>query len=116
MFGWGNNSSMASIYVHLSGRDLDNSLLKLNGIEVDEKEDVSILKPKVCIRCDKENPATNKFCNQCGMMLDEKTMVEIIENDMERKDADNILDKLMEDETKREKFLGLIKEVLNDRK
>ncbi len=33
-FGWIQGSKMASTYVHLSGRDLDNALLEFNGMEV----------------------------------------------------------------------------------
>lgn len=32
-FGWVQASNMASIYVHLSGRDVDNALLKVYGIQ-----------------------------------------------------------------------------------
>ena len=35
-FGWVQASKMASVYVHLSGRDVDKALLRLNGIEVEE--------------------------------------------------------------------------------
>ena len=33
-FGWVQGSRMASTYVHLSGRDIDRAILKLNGIDV----------------------------------------------------------------------------------
>jgi integrase len=36
MFGWVHGSGMASIYVHLSGRDLDEPLLKMSGLLDDE--------------------------------------------------------------------------------
>ncbi|MCX6821798.1 MAG: tyrosine-type recombinase/integrase [Candidatus Aenigmarchaeota archaeon] len=38
MFGWTQNSGMASIYVHLSGRDLDEPLLKMSGLLDKETE------------------------------------------------------------------------------
>ena len=31
-FGWGQGSGMPSVYVHLSGRDVDDAILKANGI------------------------------------------------------------------------------------
>ena len=31
-FGWVQGSEMAATYVHLSGRDVDNALLKLQGL------------------------------------------------------------------------------------
>jgi len=38
MFGWIQSSKMASIYVHLSGRDLDEPLLKMSGLLNEELE------------------------------------------------------------------------------
>ncbi len=32
-FGWGKNSEMPAVYVHLSGRDVDNSVLGIYGIK-----------------------------------------------------------------------------------
>jgi site-specific recombinase XerD len=44
-FGWTQSSNMASIYVHLSGRDVDNALLKIYGLKKEElKPEQAILK------------------------------------------------------------------------
>jgi integrase len=44
-FGWTQSSKMASIYVHLSGRDVDNALLKIYGLKKEElKPEDAILK------------------------------------------------------------------------
>jgi hypothetical protein len=41
-FGWVQSSDMASVYVHLSGRDVDSALLKLHGMIQEDgvKEDM----------------------------------------------------------------------------
>jgi ribosomal protein L40E len=97
-FGWTQSSRMASIYIHLSGRDVDKALLKINGINIDEaNEQKSNLEPKNCMRCETVNPSTNKFCSRCGFILDEKTMVETIENDFKMKKSSDILDRMLED-------------------
>jgi len=71
--GWVQSSRMASVYVHLSGRDVDEALLKMHGIQTDDESgENNILAPKVCIRCKTSNPASNKFCGLCGLPLDEK--------------------------------------------
>jgi len=71
-FGWVQDSDMASVYVHLSGRDVDKAILKLYGIEMDESEkDNELLKPKKCLRCGEINPTTNKVCQRCFFPLDE---------------------------------------------
>ena len=49
-FGWVQGSKIASVYVHLSGRDVDKALLRLNGIEVEEYREE--LKFKSTIRLD----------------------------------------------------------------
>ena len=78
-FGWVQGSDMASIYVHLSGRDVDNALLKLNGIDVKEKREDEKFKAKICPRCRKSNSFDAKFCSFCGMCLDVKASVEVEE-------------------------------------
>lgn len=78
-FGWVQGSDMASVYVHLSGRDLDNALLRLNGIKVkDERKDEQI-KPLVCPRCKANNSPDAKFCSYCGLCLDPKTALQVDE-------------------------------------
>lgn len=65
--GWKEDSSMAAVYVHLSGIDVDPAILKMNGIEVEEEKDV--LKVGRCPRCKELNPETSLFCGKCGMPL-----------------------------------------------
>jgi len=111
--GWTRSSTMPSIYVHLSGRDVDNALLKMHGIQTDEKsEEKNILEPKQCIRCNTSNPASNKFCSLCGLPLDKKAGDELIKQSLTRSQADTTLDRMLEDPQFREIFLRKAKEVL----
>lgn len=110
-FGWVQGSKMASVYVHMSGRDVDNALLKVYGIENDRKEEKSKLMPKQCPRCKENNPTTNKYCNKCGMILDEETVVKIVQKDMERRKADDVLDKLVENPEFRRLLEGWVKKL-----
>jgi site-specific recombinase XerD/ribosomal protein L40E len=113
MFGWVQSSKMASVYIHMSGKNVDNALLKLYGIQSGEEEkDESKFLSKKCERCGEENPPTNKFCRVCGMTLDKKDITEIIEKDMERRKADEILDKLIQNPEFKEMFLNKIKEII----
>ncbi len=84
--GWVQGSSMAAIYVHLSGRDVDNALLKMHGIVTDETKDVQ-MSPKQCTRCSTMNAPTTKFCSKCGLALDIKAALE-----MEEKSSDVTMD------------------------
>ncbi len=49
-FGWVQSSDMASVYVHLSGRDVDNAILKLHGLATVEKKETESLKVRNCAR------------------------------------------------------------------
>lgn len=113
MFGWVQSSRMASVYIHLSGKTVDNALLELYGIkkDKDKKEDIDF-KIRKCIRCKKENSPTDKFCKQCGMVLDEKLIIDITKRDMERRKADDILDQLIKDPQFKDLFLNKIREVV----
>lgn len=61
-FGWVQGSNMATTYVHLSGRDVDNALLKLQGIDTPEKTKETRLRVVTCARCERKNSSTSKFC------------------------------------------------------
>ena len=64
--------------------------------------------PKKCPRCQESNQATNRFCARCGIALDSEAKMEIIRQTLERKEADKVLDGLLEDQEFRELFLRKI--------
>ncbi len=112
-FGWVQGSDMASIYVHLSGRDVDKALLKVYGIENAEQKKESVFKSKECARCQLSNQATNKFCSRCGMPLDEEAKIDIFKKDAERNEADKVLDRLLEDQEFRQMFVRKVEFIKN---
>jgi len=67
--GWIPGSREASTYVHLSGRDMDKAILKLNGLAEEESEE-SKFKPITCPRCGIVNSPDAKFCSHCSLGLD----------------------------------------------
>ena len=70
-FGWVQGSDMAATYVHLSGRDVDDALLKLHGLKKADREvSQDKLKPRACPRCHAMNSATSQYCGRCRMPLD----------------------------------------------
>lgn len=70
-FGWIQSSKMASVYVHLSGRDMDQAILKMYGV-VKEKEEGEEIQTKICYSCAERNSFESKFCRRCGINLDPK--------------------------------------------
>jgi integrase/recombinase XerD len=81
--GWVQGSKMPSVYVHLSGRDVDAALLKLQGEEIEEAKERTKLVKKNCVRCGTENAPTSKFCHRCGMALGLSTVIEQEEKNMQ---------------------------------
>jgi site-specific recombinase XerD/ribosomal protein L40E len=67
-FGWVQGSRMASVYVHMSGRDVDNTILQMHGIipQEEKKEEISI---RTCPLCNERNATTNDYCRRCGSSL-----------------------------------------------
>jgi len=92
LFGWVQDSRMAATYVHLSGRDVDNALLKLHGMKVDAEGGEEKFTVIVCPRCGNKNSPTSKFCNACGLCLDLETALKI---DEVRAKADRLMSELI---------------------
>ena len=77
-FGWTQASDMAAVYVHLSGRDVDNALLKLAGKNISETEKglETDRRTTTCSICKHENPPETCRCSNCGRPLNLKTSLE----------------------------------------
>ncbi|MDI6806991.1 MAG: zinc ribbon domain-containing protein [Candidatus Aenigmarchaeota archaeon] len=76
-FGWTMGSNMPSTYVHLSGQDIEDKILALNGIKKIEKEEIPKIPTKKCPKCGETNSIGNKFCIKCETPLDLKVVEEI---------------------------------------
>lgn len=71
--GWGRSSTMAEVYIHLSGADVEEKILELEGIRKEtHQSEINLLKSHKCWRCNEENGAVARFCSRCGADLDEK--------------------------------------------
>lgn len=94
-FGWTQSSEMASIYVHLSGRDTEDAILKIYGKKKPEKADKDELSEKICQNCRNYNLLEAKFCEKCGFPLELQTAIEMDSRLTEAiKHLNNRLDKL----------------------
>jgi integrase/recombinase XerD len=65
-FGWTQGSKMAATYVHLSGRDIQESILELYGKGSGGKANGPEITVTRCARCGHENGSTSRFCARCG--------------------------------------------------
>ncbi len=74
--GWGKESNMASVYVHLTEKDVADKILQSYGIKVkEEKQQSQVLEINICknIICSYQNPGEAKFCIKCGYPLTVET-------------------------------------------
>lgn len=73
ILGWVGGSDMPRTYIHLSGKDTDEALMKAYGLRPKENEDST----QTCPKCSKKNQITNKYCATCGMILNVNAAVEV---------------------------------------
>jgi site-specific recombinase XerD len=106
-FGWVQGSKMPRVYVHLSGKDLDEPILRMHGVIKEEEKKKEHFSPKKCLRCDKVNPPTGKFCLKCGAPLDLETTLRVEKG---RKIVDNVMESLLRDLLKNQKIRSIIEE------
>ena len=74
--GWIPASREAATYVHLSGRDMDKAILKLNGLVEEEVTEDSNFKAIKCPRCGITNSPESKICPHCGIPLDMQSVMD----------------------------------------
>lgn len=80
--GWIHGSRQTQTYVHLSDKDVDNSILKAYGVEIKENDHVRIDDlPRICERCDTINVSDAKYCKRCALPLDKSLL-----NDLDKKE------------------------------
>jgi integrase len=121
-FGWTQGSDMPSTYVHLSGKDLDGAILKLNGLQTEETKPAQV-QPRICPRCETINTTDSLYCSKCAAILNEKTAIisqkEFLEQQQTTQNANNLMNLLMQDKQVQEFLaqkvlaLGLQKKVLS---
>jgi integrase/recombinase XerD len=70
-FGWTAGSGMTAVYIHLSGKDVDDAILASYGII--EKKNEEGNKIKVCARCGEKVSPGIRYCNKCGLPLEDDT-------------------------------------------
>jgi hypothetical protein len=93
----------------MSGKDTDESILRINGIDIQKEKAKPRLEPKKCLKCTTVNEATNICCKICGMPLSKEEAQRILQADTERQQADGIMNKLVKDP----EILELIKKKLS---
>ena len=68
-FGRTEDSKMPAVYIHLSGGDLSEAILKMYGLKDDNKKVKVYFKAKKCPKCGFVNLFDAKFCVNYGERL-----------------------------------------------
>jgi len=80
-FGWTRESDMVGTYVHLSGRNVDEAILKTHGIVL-SNNNTSMISLKICEKCNEKNHPASLFCHKCGSVIDiaekKKAFIELV--------------------------------------
>jgi hypothetical protein len=77
--GWTPDSKMAGVYVHLSGKNLDDAVKKAHGLDVSGEPEKPKLTVKSCHKCHSRNEMTAKCCSNCGTGLDKSAVERVNE-------------------------------------
>ncbi len=75
-YGWSGGSDMPSVYVHMSARDTEDAIKRMNGIDIENKYQVKTT-IQVCRTCKQRNSPGSKFCNSCGSILSLETAINV---------------------------------------
>jgi len=108
VMGWGQASKMSAIYVHLSNKDTEDAILKLNGI-IKVEDEKSKIELKECPRCKHKNKPTSRFCEMCSMVLDKEEADKVIKTEFEKEKLNSFMNELSKDE----EFMKLLRKKLN---
>jgi integrase len=77
-FGWTQDSDMAARYVHLSGKQVDDAILKMYGLKKEE-EKKDVLQRQPCPRCKNPNDVNSNYCEKCWLPLTPQAVSEVEE-------------------------------------
>ena len=80
-FGWTMDSNMPAVYIHLSGKEVDNEILAARGMDIKTIEDPNIFKPIVCANCGAENPPDAKLCVNCHLPPNDAALADKIKKE-----------------------------------
>ena len=116
-FGW-TDFATAKHYIRMAQKDLDNAIMKIQGIEPEEDEEKDDLQPAECRNCGKINPATRDYCKECDNLISKQKKIvrESVRNEVKEEVKEDLIDTILEDyEIPEEKVEKRIQEKVKNR-
>lgn len=83
-FGWVQGSDMPATYIHISGKDLDEHILRINGLKPDQTPEYKKNKNRICPRCNEINSPTALYCGKCAEIVDPALALKIQMQEVEK--------------------------------
>lgn len=105
-FGWSQDSKMPSVYYHISGKNVDDALLKAHGLKPTEEE-AKPISSRICPNCGEVNSILSHFCKKCNAFLDLS---------LAWKEKDEAVAKVLEELKKDEWFVKKVKKIIKELK
>jgi integrase/ribosomal protein L37E len=106
-FGWRQGGRTASVYTHLSGKQVDDQILAVFGKKKVDSETNRAVDVVRCWRCGLENVPTSVQCGKCGFPLSDEAARNLVQR---RQKADEILDLVIRDPGVLEAIRGALAE------
>ena len=75
-------------------KDIEEDVLRINGIKIKDEEDNNKFISKPCPRCKESVSPGGKFCSRCGSPFEVITAIQVEDK---RNEMDNLMSKLMKD-------------------
>jgi len=91
--GWTEGSNMAAVYVHLSGKQIDDAILGVYGLKEKPQEEKGKMLPRKCLSCGELNEAQASYCVKCRAALSLEIALNA-DNEKEKKQAE-VLEQLV---------------------
>ena len=91
-FGWRQGGRTASIYTHLSGKQVDEQILAIYNCKRIDPQSNKVLDVIICRRCSLQNSPASIQCSKCGFPLTEDAATELIHK---RNKAEELMNQLM---------------------
>lgn len=85
-YGW-KTMDMINVYTSLSGKQIDEEILRFRGVDINDKDEMGRIISKPCKKCGHNNQLSEHLCTKCNYPLDYEGSVKVDEIDRVKTEA-----------------------------